>query len=246
MRASSFASGQEKGPLIIGAPTSIFYRKVTALSPASNQVPALKIANQLSYGNSNYSYNGEPAPNFYGYSGVGIGPQNARTEAEIKQWTFAVFVVPGNQPTQKVTFVNEGREPRAPGASSNLQSYFEAVPMPEIGKVPSGRLNPETGTDQYLCVWQPNTNKMWEMWRLREEGGEYSFQYGGFIEDLKQMGWHCATWVGSYGDRPFPAGRDNYTPGPCGSTDGQAHQTRPSLQFPQYDCGRTGSSCRSP
>jgi hypothetical protein len=181
--------------MIIGAPLSIFYRQVGALTAAENQAPALKVANQLAYNNHGYSYNGEPAPSFYGYSGVGVTSGGALTKMEPNRYTMAIWVVPAGQATQKVTYVKASGEPEPEKASHELQSYFNAVPMPDVTKVPAERLTPAEGSDGFVCVWQPSTNRLWEIWRLAGAPSEYTFRFGGFREGV-------SSWNGIASESP--------------------------------------------
>lgn len=173
---------QGLGALQPFSPSSIFTRDITAAALAGDQTFAHRIANQFSYANKSYSYNGEAPPKFFGYSGEGYGGNAEGNQAVInlKSFSPALFVVPAGQATQKVTYVNSSKEPQAPGAAGNLQSYCEAVPMPTLSKIPSGVVTAE-GTDKHCIVWQPSTGRMWEFWKLEGTEGAWTFQYGGYI-----------------------------------------------------------------
>ncbi len=171
------------GPLIL-APNNVFSRNVTALAAAEDQTPAKRAANQLEYSHAAYSYNGEPAPKFYGYEGIGYGT-SLNPKANITTFTPSLFVVPGTTPTQKVTYVNPAGEPQPPGTATNLQGTWENVPMPDVTKVPAGALV-AGGTDKELAVWRPSTDEYWEFFKLEGEPGAYKAHYGGYIPEVSK------------------------------------------------------------
>jgi hypothetical protein len=154
-----------------------------------SQVNALKIANQMNYQRSSYSYDGGAAPKFFGYSGVGYSKESglAIVKANMLEFTPTVFVVPADQPTQKITFVNAAGEPEPPGAASNLQSVLEAVAVPDVTKIPGGALTQEPNTDANTVFLQPSTGKMWEFWRLKGVPGAYTCRYAGFTANMSQF-----------------------------------------------------------
>src|ERR1700678_785933 len=86
----------------------VFTRNMENHPLASNQAPAKRTGNQLSYADPAYSYDGEAAPKFYGYSGTGYGgySKGYSTVANIGTFTPSIFIVPPGQPTEKVTLVN--------------------------------------------------------------------------------------------------------------------------------------------
>jgi hypothetical protein len=198
----AFAAGRWQSPLSPFAPGGIFTRDMTSHALAASQVFARQLGNQLSYANPLYSYDGKPAPSFYGYAGIGYG-QNTngfQTVANIQTFTPALFIVPAGHPTEAVTYVNSLGEAQPPGAGHNLQASFEAVPVPILAKVPSGRLTAE-GTDKECVIWQPSTGKMWEMFRLEGKPGAWTFQYGAFIGPGSTHGANGAPgeWDGIFG-----------------------------------------------
>lgn len=189
MRSHHFGGSRAQNPFAPFAPNNIFARKVGSLPLAASQVPARKVGNQLSYSKATYSYNGEAAPKFYGYSGIGYATPTGTTEtkANISSFTPTLWVVSAGTPTQKVTYVNKiTGEPEPAGAATNLQSHFEAVPMPDVTKVPGGSLV-AIGTDRQLTVWRPSTNEMWEIYNLQGSSGSYTMTYGGYIANVSQF-----------------------------------------------------------
>jgi hypothetical protein len=176
--ARAVQSGQGQAPLFLYGPNNIFVRKLASNAPLnSDQTYALKMANQLSYGHTSYSYNGAPAPSFYGYSGTGYG---GPPFINYWQYTIPLYIVDSTVPTQTVTYVeSNGVTPQPAGAATNLQSHFNAVPVPDVTKIPQGHIQ-SIGTDGHACFWRPSTNELWEMWRFSGTPGNYVFQYGGY------------------------------------------------------------------
>jgi len=61
-----------------------------------------------------------------------------------------------------------------------LTPAFSAVPLPPDAQ-------PSQGTDKSLVVWQPETDTMWEFWRLRKEAdGQWHATWGGRIDHVSQ------------------------------------------------------------
>jgi hypothetical protein len=182
MRTLHPAAGRGQSPLRAMIPNAIFFRAVTGLAAAEDQTPALLAANQLRYGVG-------ASGTFHGYEGVGYG-QFWPLRGNINGSTPSLFVVPSFTPTQKVLWVNSEGKPHAKGASANLQSYIEEVPIPELAGVPSGRLTAEGGTDQEISIWQPSTGKYWEFWRWGvispPEGYAATCQYAGYIANTRE------------------------------------------------------------
>lgn len=185
------SSGRWQKPFLPFSPTSIFTRDMTTHPRASSQVEARKLANQMNYANKNFvnkeGFNGAVAPSFYGYAGIGYGENKLgfQTVVNLSSFTPAVFIVPAGYPTQKVTLVNNLREPREAGYDNNLQNSFNAVPVPLLELVPAGKLTSE-GTDKELVILQLSANgleveKAWEMWSFAGTEGNQSFQYGACI-----------------------------------------------------------------
>lgn len=196
--ARATQSGRQQNPLSPFGQNNIFIRKLASSAAlATDQTPALKFANMCNYGNVNYSYNGSPAPSFYGYSGMGWGgsPVGNQVQVQWNSFTIAVYVVDASVPTQTVTYVqSDGTTPQPPGQASNLQSYFNTVPVPDVTKIPQGQIQP-AGTDKHVVIWRPATNEMWEMWRFSGSPGTYSFQYGAYIASVNTFnGIHPNGW----------------------------------------------------
>lgn len=103
------------------------------------------------------------------------------------QYSTPVYRVPADQPTVRVTIPN----PDSPTRRA-LQSAFEAVPIPE-GAVPAA------GTDGHMTIWQPSTDRLWEMWRARQEADGWHATWGGAIQDVsKHRGYYGPdAWPGA-------------------------------------------------
>ncbi len=184
------SSGRILAPLAPLAPSNIFERNVEGLEVekgvegTKGSAVALKIANQFSYGNPNYSFKaGGKPPEFYGYEGMGYGgfPEGAEINAGIESSTAALYIVPAGHPTQEVTYAGTKE-----GGMPHLQEYCEAVPVPQAWRLPSGRLVP-IGTDKVIIIWQPSTNRMWEFWRFEGKEGAYTFEFGGYIGEVSKF-----------------------------------------------------------
>jgi hypothetical protein len=99
-----------------------------------------------------------------------------------------VYTVPAGQDTVRVLIDH----PPSPNAEA-LQQAMQKVPIPK-GAGPGG------GRDARMIVWQPSSNTMWELWRMR------------FVSVGIRRGWH-AGWGAKIagvsrfsGVNPFPFG----------------------------------------
>lgn len=175
-------SSRHGSPLQPFAEGSVWTRGAKEMKAAASQAPAVCFADQMNYGRTaaEYAWKKEAGKEAYGGKKAGEA-----INANLKEYTPAVYIVGPNQPTQKVTFVNAAGEPQPAGESGNLQEPFNAVPMPLVALVPSGRLSP-LGTDEEVVILQylPNGKiRMWEMWRLKGSEGAYTFRFGAYVED---------------------------------------------------------------
>jgi hypothetical protein len=148
---------------------------------------AAKLANQFFYAKASES------GKFFGYAGVGYAgsADGFNTIVNFKEAAMPLYVVPPNRRRVKVWYVQEGGAEetlRAEGASSNLQSYWEAVPLPDVNKLPHGQI-PTVGTDHTAFIWSPATDELWQFFRLYQflEGphqGEWKSSYGSYISPV--------------------------------------------------------------
>ena len=81
-----------------------------------------------------------------------------------------VYRVPADQPTVSVALVGH------PGERA-LRAAWHAVPLP-----PDAR--PAAGSDGHLVVWQPHSDRLWEFFQLRREGGGWRASWGGAMRDV--------------------------------------------------------------
>ena len=77
-----------------------------------------------------------------------------------------LLTVPADQPTVRVQLDHP------PDAA--LSSAWSAVPLPESAR-------PAAGSDGYLVVWQPSSDRMWEFWRLNRQADGWHASWGGAI-----------------------------------------------------------------
>jgi hypothetical protein len=89
------------------------------------------------------------------------------------QYSVPVYTVGPNQPTVPVAL-----DPAA-GNQPDLVRDWSAVPVPSNAQ-------PASGSDGSLVVWQPSTDKMWEFWQMRREGGSWHARWGGYMGSVSQ------------------------------------------------------------
>jgi hypothetical protein len=198
--ARALQTGRGQTPLFLFGPNNIFVRKLASNAPlATDQTPALKLANQMNYSNSNYSYDGSPAPSFYGYSGLGYGGTAWGNQTQLNYWQYTIplYVVDSSVPTQTVTVVQSSGTPWPPGTFNNLQAGFNAVPVPDVTKIPQGQIQ-AIGTDGHAVIWRPSTNELWEMWRFGGSAGAYTFRYGAYTSSANTFN---GIWPNNWGAR---------------------------------------------
>lgn len=104
------------------------------------------------------------------------------------QNTTPLYTVPADQPTVRVALDDPDPHWRA-----GLQAAFEQVPIP-ADAVES------KGVDGYMTVWQPSTDKLWELYRARKEADGWHAEWGGAIENVSQSpGYYTQdAWPGAH------------------------------------------------
>jgi hypothetical protein len=77
-------------------------------------------------------------------------------------------------------------------ADAALTQAWRSVPLPSSAA-------PAQGTDGYLVVWQPSTNRMWEFWRLQRHARGWHAAWGGAIQDVSNNSgvYSSAAWPGA-------------------------------------------------
>jgi hypothetical protein len=98
-------------------------------------------------------------------------------------YSLPIYTVPADQPVVRVQLVNHSPEPP-------LQSAWAAVPLPRDAR-------PAAGTDGELVVWQPSTNRMWELWRLVHGASGWQASWGGAMRRVSSD-------PGVYGPEAWP------------------------------------------
>ncbi len=82
-----------------------------------------------------------------------------------------ILTVPSQQPTVAVSLDH------APDEA--LSAAWSAVPLPSDAQ-------PAQGSDGYMVVWQPSTDRMWEFWRLHREQDAWHASWGGAMGDVSR------------------------------------------------------------
>jgi hypothetical protein len=100
-------------------------------------------------------------------------------------YSVPVYTVAADQPEVRVHLVSEQPAP-------HLQAAFDAVPLP-----PAAR--PSAGTDSTLVVWQPDSDRLWEFWRLERTAAGWQASWGGAMQHVsEQSGYYGpAAWPGA-------------------------------------------------
>lgn len=97
-------------------------------------------------------------------------------------YSVPIYTVPATQPTVAVSLDHAPEPP--------LSAAWSAVPLPLDAR-------PASGTDGDLVVWQPSTDRMWEFWRLVNDGAHWSATWGGAMQ-------HVSANPGVYGTEAWP------------------------------------------
>jgi hypothetical protein len=97
--------------------------------------------------------------------------------------------VPAGQPTVRVQLDDNMQWWR-----KGLQEAFAAVPIPD-GAVPAD------SPDAHMTVWQPSTDRLWELYRARRQAGRWHASWGGAIDGVSRSpGYYDAgSWPGLSG-----------------------------------------------
>lgn len=98
-----------------------------------------------------------------------------------------LYRVPEDQPRVRVRL-----DTTTSHGSKALRRAFASVPMPRNAK-------PAPGDDGHLTVWQPSTDRLWEFFHARREGGAWHADWGGAIQHVsKSPGYYTASaWPGA-------------------------------------------------
>ena len=103
---------------------------MTAAALAADQTFAHRLGNQLSYGNTHYSYDGKAAPSFFGYEGLGYGglAEGFQAVVNLKSFTQPLFVVGPEGKSQVVNY-------RVRGSTMIVDRLFAAAEL-RLGQDP--------------------------------------------------------------------------------------------------------------
>jgi hypothetical protein len=98
--------------------------------------------------------------------------------------TSPLYTVPANQPAVRVTL-------DAGAWNVALQQALEAVPIPSNAQ-------PAAGPDGHLTVWQPSTDRLWELFQARKLADGWHASYGGAMANVSRSpGYYDASsWPG--------------------------------------------------
>ena len=96
-----------------------------------------------------------------------------------------LYVVPADQSTTRVKL-------DAGAWATTLQAALERVPIP-----PTAR--PADGPDRHMTIWQPSTDRLWELWKAHRETDGWHADYGGAMMNVsKSPGYYTrASWRGA-------------------------------------------------
>lgn len=131
-------------------------------------------------------------------SGEGTGPWISTSS-----YSTPIYVVGPQQPAVYIALDQPTLSWRA-----GLQSAFAAVPIPQGAR-------PAAGSDAQLTVYQPSTDRLWELWRASQQADGWHAAWGGAIERVSENpGYYNATswtrsasnWGASGSSLPLAAG----------------------------------------
>jgi hypothetical protein len=97
-----------------------------------------------------------------------------------------IYQVPRDQPTVRVSLENTASWGRT------LAAAFRSVPIPQ-GAVAA------TGSDAHLTIWQPSTDRLWELWEAHRTSTGWQAAWGGAMEHVSSSpGYYTsASWPGA-------------------------------------------------
>jgi hypothetical protein len=124
-----------------------------------------------------YTLESEPVAGHY--------PEGFQSVIKESEFSVPVYVVPEDQPTSKVVWVDDDRVPHPEGIGNGLQETFDEVPLPTgVAQLQAD------GSDGHLVIHQPSTDRLWEFWTFEATGpdgqGPYTAGYGARIDEVSQ------------------------------------------------------------
>jgi hypothetical protein len=102
-----------------------------------------------------------------------------------------LYVVPLLQRTRAVTL-----ETPESDSSTALSRALEEVPIPRD-------MRAAAGTDGHVTIWQPSTDRLWELWRARRESDGWHAEWGGAMEGVSRS-------PGFYSESAWPGAHSNW------------------------------------
>ncbi|HLH66177.1 MAG TPA: hypothetical protein VKV27_10780 [Solirubrobacteraceae bacterium] len=113
---------------------------------------------------------------------AGVGPWLATSTASTP-----IYIVPADEPTVDVSL----DDPALPWRRS-LARALRSVPIP-----PGAR--PARGRDAQMTIWQPATDRLWELFHARLEADGWHAAWGGAMDDVSRSpGYYtAASWPGA-------------------------------------------------
>jgi hypothetical protein len=122
---------------------------------------------------------------------TGVGP---KTTIQTTSYSVPLYTVPANQPTVSVALNSATSIPA-------LAQAWAKVPLPPGAQ-------PAAGSDGFLAVWQPSTNKLWEFWRLAQSTNGWSANFGGAMENVSSN-------AGAYGPEAWSGAKYGWGASSC-------------------------------
>ncbi len=122
---------------------------------------------------------------------TGHAPQ---TVINTTNYSVPVYTVPADQPTVPVALHNSTSLPV-------LASAWSKVPLPADAQ-------PAVGTDGFLVVWQPSTDKLWEFWRLAHGAAGWYAGFGGAMQNVSSN-------PGVFGPEAWPGAKGGWGASSC-------------------------------
>jgi hypothetical protein len=96
-----------------------------------------------------------------------------------------LYEVPADQPTTRVQL-------DAGSWATTLQAALARVPIPAGAR-------PADGPDRHMTIWQPSTDRLWELWKAHRETDGWHADFGGAMRNVSQSpGYYTAeSWPGA-------------------------------------------------
>lgn len=106
---------------------------------------------------------------------------------ETTSYSSPIYKVPRNQPSVRVKLENNK------SWAKTLSAALAAVPMPANAR-------PAAGSDAQITIWQPSTDRLWELWRASKRRDGWHAVWGGAIDHVsKSHGYYTASsWPGAH------------------------------------------------